>query len=244
VFSNTGAVATFTTDAGASPPGNLTVNASGGVVELATPQHWANVSFAPGNGKLFAGQVDIENNHIVLDYTGADPISSIAAYLKSGFNGGQWNGAGIVSSAALANSQYGIGYADGADGVVAGLGSGEIEIKYTLLGDANLDDVVNGVDFGILAAEFNKTVSGWDQGDFNYDGIVNGVDFGDLANNFNQGASGANSAGDWAAMEAFAAANGLLADLPEPGVAGIAGLCAWGVILRRRRGFRDLTVLD
>ena len=34
---------------------------------------------------------------------------------------------------------YGIGYADGADGAVAGLPSGEIEIMFTLLGDANLD---------------------------------------------------------------------------------------------------------
>jgi hypothetical protein len=50
---------------------------------------------------------------------------------------------GITSSAAQTNStSYGIGYADFADANnPAGLSSGQIEIKYTLLGDANLDGV-------------------------------------------------------------------------------------------------------
>jgi autotransporter-associated beta strand protein len=234
-FTNAAGLATFTTDAGATPPGNLTVNMAGGVVALATPQHWANLTIAPGNTQVYAGQLDIENNHVILDYTGSDPISSIAAYVKAGFDGGLWNGPGIISSAAQANPQYGVGYADGADGVVAGLGSGEIEIKYTLLGDADLNGVVNGIDFGILAAEFNKSVTGWDQGDFDYNGIVNGLDFTALAQNFNLGASGANAASDWAALETFASANGLLADLPEPGCVGLLGVGVWGLVVRRRR---------
>jgi hypothetical protein len=86
------------------------------------------------------------------------------------------------------------------------------------------------VDFGVLAANFNKTVSRWDEGDFNYDNIVNGVDFGEMAGNFNDGASSS------AALVAFANANGLMPDVPEPGL-GVAvmvvGLGAMG--LRRRR---------
>ena len=62
-------------------------------------------------------------------------------------------------------------------------------IKYTLLGDADLNGIVNGIDFGILSANFNKGVTAWDQGDFNYDGIVNGIDFGELSANFNRGAN-------------------------------------------------------
>jgi hypothetical protein len=58
-----------------------------------------------------------------------------------------------------------------------------------LLGDADLNGVVNGIDFGIVSANFNKAVTAWDQGDFNYDGIVNGVDFAELAANFNKGAN-------------------------------------------------------
>ncbi|MGD0769064.1 MAG: autotransporter-associated beta strand repeat-containing protein [Tepidisphaeraceae bacterium] len=184
-----------------------------------------------------SGVLDVNDNHIILDYSGASPISTIAGYVKSGYNGGAWNGpGGIVTSAPLAYNglKYGLGYADGADGVVANLTSGQIEVAYTLLGDANLDGLVNAADFTILAANFNQPVTGWDQGNFNYDGMVNAADFGDLAANFNQASSGAATAGDVAALDAFAAANGLLVDVPEPGMAG-AGLGLLCLLHRRKR---------
>jgi hypothetical protein len=43
---------------------------------------------------------------------------------------------------------------------------------FTLLGDANLNGVVNSSDFNILAANFNQSIAGWGQGDFNYDSLV------------------------------------------------------------------------
>ena len=91
-----------------------------------------------------------------------------------------------MSTAAQSNSgSYGIGYADSADaGNPAGLSSNQIEIKYTLYGDTNLDGTVNSVDFGTMAANFGKSGKAWDEGDFNYDGTVNSVDFGLLAGNF------------------------------------------------------------
>jgi hypothetical protein len=139
------------------------------------------------------GLLNLNNNVMFIQYTqGADPISSIAAALRSGYNNGGWNGSGIISTTAQTPTDglfYGLGYADSADtSNPANLPSGTIEIRYTLLGDANLDGVVNGVDFGIVAANFNKGVSRWDQGDFNYDNVVNGIDFGELAANFNKGA--------------------------------------------------------
>ena len=148
--------------------------------------------------------------------TGMDPIPSPPSPLCSLLRvqpDGAWNGPGINSSAVASNPGYGVGYADSADpGNPAGLASGTLEIAFTL-GDADLNGIVNGIDFGILAANFNKGVTGWDQGDFDYNNIVNGIDFGYLAANFNKGAS---SASDIAALDAFAAANGLLADVPEP----------------------------
>jgi hypothetical protein len=136
--------------------------------------------------------LDLANNTMILNYGGTDPIGVIAGYIKSGYNLGGWNGTGIISSAAQTPTNgllYALGYADGKDGVVSALSSGQIEVKYTLLGDANLDGLVNAADFTILAANFNQPVTGWDQGDFNYDGLVNAADFTDLAANFNQGIS-------------------------------------------------------
>jgi autotransporter-associated beta strand protein len=182
------------------------------------------------------GMFDIGNSHVIINYGANDPIASITALLMTGFNAGAWNGAGGITSSAIAsNPGYGIGYADSADaGNPAGLASGQIEVAFTLLGDANLDHTVNGVDFGILAANFNKGVTGWDKGDFNYDNTVNGVDFGDLAANFNKGAA---SASDISALDAFAAANGLLADVPEPASLGLIAI-GNSLLLARRRSIR------
>jgi MYXO-CTERM domain-containing protein len=186
-----------------------------------------------------AGGIVNINGSLFIDYgSGADPIASIIAWIKSGYAGGAWNGSGISSTSAHANSgSYGLGYADSADpGNPAGLASGTIEIRYTLLGDANLDGAVNGTDFAILATNFNKAVGGWDQGDFNYDGSDNGADFAFLASNFNKGVGpSVGSTADAAAVDSFAAANGLMADVPEPGCGAIAMMAAAGIVARRRR---------
>jgi hypothetical protein len=62
-----------------------------------------------------------------------------------------------------------------------------ILIRYTWSGDANLDGLVNALDFNALASSFGGTTGKlWNQGDFNYDGITNTADFTALAMNFNQ----------------------------------------------------------
>ena len=122
--------------------------------------------------------------------------------------------------------------------MVAGLSSGQIEIKYTLLGDADLDGSVTGSDFTILASNLGKSVTAWDQGDFDYDGSVTGSDFTDLIENMGPSASGAAivlPAADYAAIDAFAAANGLMADVPEPTSVGLAILAGMGALSLRRR---------
>jgi autotransporter-associated beta strand protein/uncharacterized repeat protein (TIGR03803 family) len=224
---------------GALPTG--AVNITGGTLQLAASTGLAQMTSLSITSN---GALDVANNHIIVDYgSGPDPIASIAAMLASGYAGGAWNGPGIDSSIAAATPGYGLGYADSADpGNPAGLSSGQIEIKYTLLGDVDLNGIVNGVDFGILAANFNKGVSRWDQGDFNYDNIVNGIDFAELAANFNKGASGAADGGSALsdpALVAFAEANGLMADVPEPVGVGVLMVGAVGVLGRRRRGWKS-----
>ncbi len=150
--------------------GTGTLNIGGGpatVTAAGLQQSTVNLS-AGGELKLTAGGatnavnslslsgnsvLDLTTTKLLINYgSGSDPIAAIRGALKTGYNSGGWNGTGIISSSAstLTNGlQYGVGWADGADGTnaVAGLTSGEIELKYTLLGDANLDGTVNGSDF-------------------------------------------------------------------------------------------------
>jgi len=241
----------------ALPTGALSISGSG-LVQLAANVTAGSQSANPPNTAPTSnvnltslsitgnGTLDIGNNHIIIDYgSGPDPIASIATWIADGAYGSgttvTWTGTGITSSAAAANAgRYGIGYADSADvGDPAGLASGTIEIMYTLLGDANLDGKVNGIDFNLLATNFNQAVTnGWDEGDFNYDGKVNGIDFNLLADNFNQFASqSAVSAADWAALESFAAANGIslgLTSVPEPASIGLVAIACLGGLSRRR----------
>ena len=144
------------------------------------------------------GTLDIGNNRIIIDYsTGNDPIASIESWINNGYYGTA--GPAIISSDITADDaasglSYGIGYADGADGAVAGLPSGEIEIMFTLLGDANLDGTVNSEDFTPFSTNIGQP-GVWDQGDFNYDGTVNTEDFTPFSHNLGQSASLAAAAG-------------------------------------------------
>ena len=172
---------------------------------------------------------------MVIDYgTGPDPIASIAAWIHNGFYG--LSGPQIISSAiatadAASGLSYGIGYADGADGVVAGLPSGEIEIMFTLLGDANLDGIVNAEDFTPFSHNLGQP-GGWDQGDFNYDGTVNAEDFTSFSHNIGQSAT-------LAAGGVLESADGVsLANVPEPMSGGMMALAGLGILRRRRRSRR------
>jgi autotransporter-associated beta strand protein len=222
---------------GALPDGSLAI--TGGTVQLAQNTGLAQATSLTISGN---GTLDITNNHMIITYaagTQAATDLAIRGYLVSGYAGGNWNGVnGIDSSVAAVTSGFGVGYADGADGVVAGLSSGQIELKYTRYGDANLDGVVSGVDFTILVGNLGKSANSWDQGDFNYDGVVSGVDFTLLVGNLGKAANGADitlPAADLAAIDAFAAANGLMADVPEPATAGLMILGGIAALGKRRR---------
>ncbi|HEY1921625.1 MAG TPA: dockerin type I repeat-containing protein, partial [Tepidisphaeraceae bacterium] len=225
--------------AGISGTGQLTIGTGSTTNKL---QLAAN-SGASSIGSLTinsGASLDLSNNHLFINYgAGADPKATILSYLQTGYNAGAWNGPGIDSSSAAADLNYGIGFADSADaGNPAKLSTGQIELKYTLYGDANLDGVVSGVDFTILVGNLNKSVSGWDKGDFNYDGVVSGVDFTLLVSNLGRNATGADielPASDFAAIGAFAAANGLLADVPEPASATLLSALGLTLLSRRRR---------
>jgi autotransporter-associated beta strand protein len=221
----------------ALPTSNAVVNiAAGATMKLATGIGGVTLQLP----NITAGGIfDVNNDHVFINYTTTDPFAAVRALLQTGYASGAWTGPGINSSAAAANHSYTLGYADGATANIPGLSSGQIEIAYTLYGDINLDGVVNGTDFGILAGNFGKTVTGgWQQGDLNFDGTVNGTDFGLLAGNFGKSASGRAitlPASEWAALDAFAASHGLLSDVPEPTSMGLLTIAGAGLLAARRR---------
>jgi hypothetical protein len=105
------------------------------------------------------------------------------------------------------------------DGLLYVPSSFQYNVGYTLLGDANLNGEVNGTDFSILSANFGQNVTDWQQGDSNYSGLVNGE----------------TSTGDLAALNTFAAANGLTVEVPEPVTCSLLLIAGAGIMMRPRR---------
>ena len=99
----------------------------------------------------------------------------------------------------------------------------QIIYKFTYGGDANLDGVVNALDFNALATNFgvsNNTF--WTAGDFSYDGVVNTLDFTILATNFGRGT-----------LSPLGAPLALGTAVPEPAAVGL--LMASMMLFKRRR---------
>jgi hypothetical protein len=72
---------------------------------------------------------------------------------------------------------------------------GPTKVRLTLLGDTDLNGIVNVADLANLAGNFG-TVSGaiWQEGDFDYNGNVNVADLADMAGNFGSSLPGGPSA--------------------------------------------------
>jgi autotransporter-associated beta strand protein len=165
------------------------------VAQKAVSNDPAGVTIVPSIS-IAGGSLDLTNNAMVIDYTaGNSPLSTVVRpAIVSGFASGSWNGVGInntLAATAFGTSHpTGVGYAEASTlgiGTFAGhsVDSTSVLLRYTLLGDANVDGVVNALDFNAVATNFgNASANLWTQGDFNYDGQVNTADFTALAQNF------------------------------------------------------------
>jgi hypothetical protein len=153
------------------------------------------------NSNPFSGTtLEIGQSTVYFDYTNTTtPAAAILAALSSGYNNDAWNGSGAGTSGAITSSAaaggpvgvFGIGYADSADGIVVGQPANTVEIRYTVMGDANLDRVVNSTDAVLMARNYlGVGKSAWDLGNFNYDTTINLSDATILQKNFNATATG------------------------------------------------------
>ena len=60
-------------------------------------------------------KVDIRNRSTVQQFFGASPLAEVRQKVQAGYNGGSWNGMGIISSNAAAQPGYAVGYGDAGD---------------------------------------------------------------------------------------------------------------------------------
>jgi hypothetical protein len=202
--STTGAIAT-------EAFGNITIGAA---AELAVPMaatpaqrvllQTGTLSIASSAGS-FTGTLDLADND--MDISGSS-LGDVNSEVTQGLFAGS---GGIISTAAqndrthlttlgviqnspdgtAANRLFGSNTAAGLFDN-ANPAAGDVLVRYTWFGDANLDGQVDGSDYSQLDAGYASggELTGWVNGDFNYDGAVDGTDYSLIDNAYNnQGAS-------------------------------------------------------
>lgn len=215
---------------GSFSAGTLTTNGNG------------SVSLGSGSGvtprvrglEAVSGEIDINDNAMIVDYTGASSLGNpqafgtVANLIANGWNNGQWDGLGINTSMG-STSVFAIGYAEASQKFgISGAGTASFRgqtvdatsaiLLFTYYGDTDLDRDVDISDFATLASNFNMPNKLWKDGDVNYSGTVEIGDFALLAANWNQ---------------AFPASLPRSA-VPEPAAFGFLSLAGVGLLRRRR----------
>jgi hypothetical protein len=194
----------------ANDPAGLTIDGNGGtdVIEL----NYANGNPLPAtlqlNGTFFldglsgtnplAGTtLDLNQSTLYVTYPNtADPLAMIQSYLKAGYNNGGWNGTATATTGAIRSSAAAatplvnaIGYADSGDANnPAGVPADAIELRYTVIGDTNLDGTVGLADLAALLKNYG-TGTKWDQGLLGYGGSVGLADLAALLKHYGQSLS-------------------------------------------------------
>jgi hypothetical protein len=188
-------------------------------------------------GATPTAKLDLTNNQMIVDYPdGPSPLATLAGYIQAGRAGGAWTGNGITSTTAAADAansgnlhKTAVGFGEasiifpsGGSFGGEGIDGSAVLMRYTYVGDANLDGAVDSTDFTTLAAAFNQSGKSWVDGDANFDGVVNALDFNALAANFGQNLNPPTGAG-------------LGSLIPEPMALAWVAMLAPMIRARRRR---------
>src|SRR4051794_13844789 len=141
------------------------------------------------------GKPDLNDNDLVVNYTGGSPYSSLLQNVIIGLNGvsgitsGLRDSTGAPTFLALVDNST-VGLSEWPLGSGNTIDATTVIGKYTYFGDVNLDGVVNSSDYGIVDANFNTVPpasTALIRGDANLDGLVNSSDYGIIDANFNRG---------------------------------------------------------
>jgi len=211
--------------------------------------------------------LDITNNALLLNYgNGASPLVAVANAVVWGAgnvgnastasNGTIISGTVVAANANAGTSgKYAVGYADHTE--ISSIPTGNVEVAYTLAGDANLDGSVDILDYQAMAPHYDEAgVHDWSQGDFNHDGHVDILDYQAMAPNYDskltagtlagtslpQSIGGvlvsatAEPIGSAVAAEAMTAMEATdITAVPEPASLGLLLLGGLPILSRRRR---------
>jgi hypothetical protein len=195
------------------------------------------------NDIRYVARVDLTTNDLVLNYDGASPMASVADMLDSGHNNGFWNGYGLISTAAEITPGYTLGFAEAADVLSGGtsfrgltIDDSTILVRYTLIGDANLDRSVDFADLLRLAQSYGAAGL-WAAGDFDYDQQIGFADLLALAQQYGTSVQIDGSLYNDTVIQSRFAADWALARsmVPEPtSLALVVAGVAMGLARRRR----------
>jgi hypothetical protein len=154
-------------------------------------------------GGLPTSRLDLADNAMIVDYVdpGPSPLQDIKRWIASGCDGRLWDGNGIVSTSAAVNPlRFGLGYAQNdllfaKDQYLTFAGEPvdltSVLVKYTYLGDVNLDGKVDDNDVTIMVLGYDRglvSTHTWQQGDISgYDGRIDDNDITVLVLNYGAG---------------------------------------------------------
>ncbi|HEV8292103.1 MAG TPA: hypothetical protein VGP94_09270, partial [Tepidisphaeraceae bacterium] len=136
--------------------------------------------------------LDLDSYSMIVQSTASGrsaALANIRSLIRSGRNNGAWNGNGIISSAAAADSSRNTGLAaiinDRGDGTVVrseldgmAVDVNSILIKWTYNGDGDLSGTLNADDYARIDAGFaSHSSTDYSSGDFNYTDTTNSDDY-------------------------------------------------------------------
>jgi len=189
--------------------------------------------------QIDAGSLDVTRNDLILTAT---PRTTVTGYLQSH---------ALTSSSLTAT--MGLAVVTGADyhsfhGAIATFDGQMIMdsdtlVKYTLLGDTNLDGQITLDDYIALDAGFRIATSpkDWAHGDYNYDGVIDAKDYALIDYVYSQQAGPSSAApmitlhASWFGPDYL---NNFPADrptVPEPATIGLLALASLSLLRRPRR---------
>ncbi|MBC8107291.1 MAG: DUF3131 domain-containing protein [Anaerolineae bacterium] len=144
-----------------------------------------------------SGVLDLNDNDMILDYTGGSQLAAIQSLINSARSGGTWSGTGLTSTSAknanpknrtlgaMEATDYQSIYGPGATFNGQAIDASTVLVKFTYYGDADFNDVVDFDDYSRTDGGFNDGRTGWLNGDFDGNGIVDFDDYSLIDQAFN-----------------------------------------------------------